>query len=196
MPNPPNINRAALAADYQYAYAQGLLDSYYRRRWPFPDARAKWLAPDRLPDLSLQQALTLYHAAGRRQTQAFTANPIADIRDTIDFLLYDTITLEVRFNECAAPDGAYKLAGAGPEFLSWLLCLTNPTLFAVWNPTAERALKRLGLYPPTMAQGHWGLRYLDLLDAMQRIRQQFALADYPEVDQFCYFISRKWRPQN
>ena len=196
MPRLVNIDLAAMAAAYQSAYAQGELDSYYHSHWRFPDARARWLSPDRLPDLSPQQAMTLYHAAGCRQTQAFTANPIAEIRDTLDFLLYDTITLEARFNECAAPDGAYKLAGAGPEFLSWLLCLTNPTLFALWNYTAERALKRLGRYPPTMAKGHWGLRYLDLLDAMQRLRQQFALADYPEVDQFCYFITRKWRPQN
>lgn len=195
MPPAPNINLAALSAAYQSAFEQGELDTYYFRHWRFPDVRAKWLSPDRLPDLSPQQALTLYHAAGCRRTQAFTANPIAEIRDTLDFLLYDTITLEARFNECAAPDGAYKLAGTGPEFLSWLLCLTNPTLFAVWNPSAERALKRLGCYPPAMAKGHWGLRYLDLLDAMQRIRRQFALADYPEVDQFCYFISRKWRPQ-
>ena len=189
-----NIDSAALAAEYQSAYEHGELDRYYFRRWRSPSAWAGWLSETRLPDLAPAQALTLYRAAGGRSSKIFAANPIAEVRDAIDFLLYDTITLEARFNECVAEEGAYKLAGAGPEFVSWLLCLRNPTLLAIWNPAAERALKRLGRYPPTMARGHWGLRYLDLLEAMQQIRRQYALADYPEVDHFCYFISRQWRP--
>ena len=189
-----NIDIADLAAEYQSAYEHGELDRYYFRRWRSPDAWAGWLSETRLPDLAPAQALTLYRAAGGRSSKVFAANPIAEVRDTIDFLLYDTITLEARFNECVAEDGAYKLAGAGQEFVSWLLCLRNPTLLAIWNPAAERALKRLGRYPPTMARGHWGLRYLDLLAALEQIRRQYALADYPEVDQFCYFISRQWRP--
>ena len=189
-----NIDIADLAAEYQSAYEHGELDSYYFRRWRFPDVWAGWLSETRLPDLAPTQALTLYRAAGGRRSKIFAANPIAEVRDAIDFLLYDTITLEARFNECVAEDGAYKLAGAGPEFVSWLLCLRNPTLLAIWNRSAERALKPLGRYPPTMARGHWGLRYLDLLAALEQIRRQYGLADYPEVDQFCYFISRQWRP--
>ena len=189
-----NFDPAALAAAYQAAYEQGRLDSYYFRRWRFPDAWAGWLSETRLPELTPARALTLYHAAGGRQNGIFAANPIAEVRDTLDFLLYDTITLEARFNECVAEDGAYKLAGAGREFISWSLCLRNPQLLALWNSSAERALKRLGRYPPTMAQGHWGLRYLDLLAALEQVRREYALADYPEVDQFCYFISRHWRP--
>ena len=43
--------------------------------------------------------------------------------------------------------GAYKLSGAGREFISWLLCLRNPALLCVWNANAERMLRRAGAYP-------------------------------------------------
>ena len=68
----------------------------------------------------------LYRASGGREASAFTSVPIEELRDSLDFLLYDTIKLEGRFDECVNPDGAYKLQGAGKEFVSWLLCLRNP----------------------------------------------------------------------
>ena len=55
--------------------------------------------------------MALYLASGGGKAREFIANGVSDIGETIDFLLYDTITLEARFNECVAEDGAYKLAG-------------------------------------------------------------------------------------
>ena len=182
-----------LAAAYGAALDQGELTRYRQRRWAEAGAWAGWLSPEELPALTAPQALTLYRASGGNRSKVFAANPIAEIRDTLDFLLYDTITLEARFNECVSEGGAYKLDGAGKEFVSYLLCLGQSRLLAVWNPAAERSLRCLGRYPGTLSKGHWGLRYLDLLDALQRVRTQYGLADYREVDQFCYFLSRHAR---
>jgi hypothetical protein len=113
----------------------------------------------------MEQALTLYRASESNRLAEFEGNSIEEIRDSLDFLLYDTIKLEGRFGECATNGGAYKLApdrdrglaGAGKEFVSYLMCLRYPTLFAIWNRPAEGALKLLGMYPATLRDGDLGL---------------------------------------
>ena len=89
----------------------------------------QWLQQEELLTLTTDQAMELYRASGGRDAAQFKTNAIEDIRDGLDFLLYDNIKLEGRFDECAAPDGAYRLAGAGRELPSYLLCLSNPSLF-------------------------------------------------------------------
>ena len=193
-----SVDRGRLLADYHRAAAEVEMARYQARRWQPAAEFTTWLAESQLPSLTGEQALALYRASGGGRNKDFATNLVAEIRDSVDFLLYDTITLEARFNECVAEGGAYKLAGAGKEFASYLLCLRQPNLLAVWNPAAERALRRLGLHPGTLSKGHWGLRYLDVLDSVQQVRVQFGLADYPEVDRFCYFVGRPdyWRRLN
>ena len=110
--------------------------------------------------------------------------------------MYDTIKLEGRFDECVIPGGAYKLAGAGKEFVSWLLCLRNPALFGVWNGNAERMLRRTGTYPETMKRGPAGIRYLDLLEALSRLRFQLGLPDFIALDETAYLSARPRRRQS
>ena len=187
---PGHPGQLALAKAYQEAVQQGRLESYRRRRWQKSREHASWLAPSALPDLTLGQALALYRASGGSRPQEFRANSIEDIRDSLDFLLYDTIKLEGRFDECVSPEGAYRLAGAGKEMVSYLLCLRDPTLFGVWNASAERALRALGLYKETLRRGHWGLRYLDLLEALESLRLRFGLDDFQSVDQFAGWVAK------
>ena len=187
----PSLNRFDLAQAYRETAQTGVLAAYWKRRWRRSTELAGWLSEDHLPSLAEQEALTLYRASGSGKAKEFIDNGLADIVETIDFLLYDTITLEARFNECVAEGGAYKLTGAGKEFASYLLCLKQPTLLAVWNPASERGLRRLDRYPRSMSAGHWGLRYLDLLDSANRLRPEFGLADFREVDEFFYFITRR-----
>ena len=184
-------DRFQLAQAYRETAQTGALASFWKRRWSQAAVMAEWLDQNQLPSLTEKQALALYRASGGSKPKEFSGNPLAEIFDTLDFLLYDTITLEARFNECVAEDGAYKLAGAGKAFASYILCLRQPGLLGVWNPSAERALRRLGRYPKGLNKGHLGLRYMDLLDAVQRLRPEFGLADFREVDEFCYFVSRR-----
>ncbi len=114
-----------------------------------------------------------------------------DMRDGIDFLLYDNIKLEGRFDECAAPEGAYRMAGAGKEFPSYLLCLGNPGLFAVWNANAERLLKRAGLLSDSMNRGPMGIRYLDLLEALNQLRARSGRRDFREIDELAYQAAQR-----
>ena len=157
---------------YLAAVGRGQLDRFNQRRWREAEIFIPWLEPEPLTQLTDSQALRLYRASGGRQIGEFKTNIEEDVRDSLDFLLYDTITLEARFAECASTQGAFKLAGAGKEFVSYILCLKNPGLFAVWNPASERAMRRLGLFTPTMARGHLGLGYFEVLDALSRVRQR------------------------
>ena len=179
-----------LAALYHKAVEAGADASYRRRRWGRAADFASWLEEDVLAALEPEQALRLYRASGGRDGGGFSSNPIAEVRDSLDFLLYDTIKLEGRFDECVMDGGAYKLAGAGREFISWLLCLRNPYLFGVWNSNAERMLRRMGAYPESMKRGPVGIRYLDLLEGLAWVRAQAGLPDYIEVDVVAYLSTR------
>jgi hypothetical protein len=187
---PGNSRQLALLEPYQQAVKAGQLESYRKRRWRRSEEFASWLTEAALPSLAMQQAMALYRSSSGTRSGEFKTNPIEEVRDSLDFLLYDTIKLEGRFDECVSDDGAYKLSGAGKEFMSYLLCLREPALLASWNTHAERALRWWGLYPETLKKGPVGVRYLDFLDALQRLRQQLGLADFRSVDEFAYWIAR------
>ena len=178
---------------YEEAQREGRLATYRKRRWQRGSEFVCWLEQEELLSLSIEQATALYRACGGNRTGEFKSNPIEEIRDSLDFLLYDTIKLEGRFDECAAEGGGFKLAGAGKEFVSFILCLRDPSLFAVWSSHAERALRVLGTYPDSLRRGLIGMRYMDLLDALYRVRGQLGLPDFRVVDEFCYFVARSPR---
>ena len=175
-----SVSIGELGELYRQAIAFGVDASYRKRRWGRAEEFAAWLEQDALASLPPERSLHLYRASGGRQADSFASTPIDELRDSLDFLLYDTIKLEGRFDECVSPDGGYKLAGAGKEFVSWLLCLRNPSLLGVWNNNAERMLKRLGSFPESMNRGPLGIRYLDLMEALARIQAQLGLRDFIE----------------
>ena len=189
-PTSQGTSWAELSETFREAVCAGDLDAFRRRRWQFHENPGAWLDQDNLAVLTQSQADSLYRAAGGRQITKFRVNSIEDIRDSVDFLLYDTIKLENRFEECALDTGGFGLVGAGREWPSYLLTLREPALFAPWSPHTERCLRRLGLLPPGLKQGHPGLCYIDLLDAMQIVRVRLGLSDFRAVDEFCYLNGR------
>ena len=179
---------------YREAADRGSLLEYRRRRWSrFAECR-DWLTQEALAGLSWDQALTLFRSSGARGIKVFQTNQLEEVRDALDFLLYDTIMLEGRFAECADSGGSYHLPGLGKEFVSYLLCLRDPSLFGIWQPYVLRALQLMGKRPSNLGKGHLGLAYLDLLDALQGVRQETGLTDFREVDEYCYAITRRYKP--
>ena len=129
-----------LSDTYHTAVNEGRLEAYRKWRWQRSGEFAQWLTETVLPSLSEKQAADLYRGSASNQAKEFKTNTIEEVRETLDFLLYDEIKLEGRFQECAAEDGGFKLAGAGKQFVSYLMCLRDPGLFAVWTTHAERLL--------------------------------------------------------
>ena len=185
---------ASLREGFLAAQQSGGLPPSALRRWKDFDRLAALLSEDALASLTEDEAGALYRACGGARGREFRNNPVEEIRDSLDFLLYDTIKLEGRFHECVADEGAYKLHGAGKEFASFVLCLRDPRLFGVWNTGAERALRRLGPHPGTLNRGQWGVRYIDLLDALQRLAARFGLSDLAEADRFAAWTAQQKEP--
>ena len=181
--------------EYRLARDDARLARRRELRWSRSDEFSDWLKQDNLAILSMDQALTLHRAAGGGRAGEFKTNPIEDIRDTLDFLLYDTVKLEGRFEECAAGGGGFKLEGAGKEFVSYVLCLQQPGLLAVWNSYAERTLRRLGTLSRGMKTGPMGIRYLDMLEGLAQARSRLGLPDFRALDELCFAVAaRKTKP--
>lgn len=171
----------------------GHLGAYRKKRWGRAGDFVGWLEQSSLESLESRQSTALYRASGGRESAQFNSNSLADIRDALDFLLYDTLKLEGRFDECAGTDGAYKLLGAGKEFASYLLCLSNPALFGVWNANAERLLRRAGALPKTVNEGPMGIRYLDILEGLAALRRELGFEDFREIDELAFLTARRTR---
>ena len=187
-------NPLGLWETYRETANRGYLAQYRRQRWSrFAECRI-WLGQEALAGLSWDQGLTLFRSSGASGIKEFRSNQLEEVRDALDFLLYDTITLEIRFAECAARGGSYYLPGWGKEFVSYLLCLRDPSLFGIWQTYVPRALRLMGKCPPNLGKGHLGLGYLDLLDALQRVRQETGLADFRGVDEYCFAVTRRYKP--
>ena len=184
----PGINWQALGRAFGIAEAEPKLANYRRRKWARSLEFAGWIEETVLPSLTMEQAQSLYAASGGTHRQNFDSNPIDEIRDSLDFLLYDTVKLESRFQECADDAGAFKLAGARKDFVSYLLCLSEPRLFAVWNANAERALRKLGIEVRALRRGPMGIGYIDLLEGSELVRQRLGMADFRSVDEFFYTV--------
>ena len=170
-----------------------LLLNYRRKKWLRSGELCQWLKQEELLTLTKDQAIELYRASGGRDISQFKTNTIEDIRDGLDFLLYDNIKLEGRFDECAASEGAYRMAGTGKEFPSYLLCLSNPGIFGVWNANAETLLKQTGLLPSTIKRGPIGIRYLDVLGSLNQVRSRTGRQDFREIDELAYQAARRNR---
>jgi hypothetical protein len=185
-----DIDWVAAAHTFQRAQAQPPLQKYRERRWGQRDKFAEWILESVLPSLSMEQALALYAASGGARRKEFVGNHIGEVRESLDFLLYDAVSLEGRFQECAAQDGAYKLLGAGKEFVSYLLCVKDPMTFATWNSTMERAMRKMKIPTKTLNKAPLGVAYVDLLNGAFLLRRQLGLRDFRSLDVFSYSITR------
>ena len=190
---PSAVDWVALSEAFAQAQAQPKQEAYRLRKWGRSVEFATWLDEGALPSLTMKQTLSLHSASGGARRREFNTNTIEEVRESLDFLLYDTVKLEGRFQECAADGGAYKLAGAGKEFISYLLCIMNPALFAVWNSNAERALRKLQVPTDLLHKGPLGVAYMDLLEASSLVRQRLGLAGFRALDEFSYSITRPVR---
>ena len=185
-----NLKRSDLWQTFLTASNDSLLSGFRKKRWGEFERWRSWLDQDALPDLSLEQSLVLFRASGSRGIKSFKDNALDEVRDSLDFLLYDPVSLEGRFAECVNHDGAYHCVGFDKEFITYLLCLREPALFAIWQPYVIRALKIFGNCPVNFGKGHMGLAYLDLLDALTEVRRATGLPDFISVDEYCYVITR------
>ena len=177
-------------------------------RWDRIGQFQGWIQQSELAHLTLEQAQVLYSSSGGRKGKEFRANSLEEVRDSIDFLLYDPLSLDGRFSECVDPEGAYTLKGCGKSFVSYLLCVRYPQLFGHWSSYSDRSLSMLGMTRPKarkMAQGQ-GTTYVQYLDLLWSVRKGAGMADFPELDRFLWWLAKegktgklyqhRWEPES
>ena len=81
------LSTADLRRLYGQALESGALDGYRRRRWSRVAEFSGWLEQGALAGIEPDQALRLYRASGGRDVSSFSAIPIEELRDSLDFLL-------------------------------------------------------------------------------------------------------------
>ena len=188
----PSIAKAAEAFRAQVLHMSAM------DRWDRIGQFQGWLQQSALPHMTLEQAQTLYSASGARKGKEFKANSLEEVRDSIDFLLYDPLSLDGRFSECVDPEGAYTLKGCGKSFVSYLLCLRYPQLFGHWSSYSDRSLSMLGMARPKarkMAQGQ-GTTYVQYLDLLWSVRKAAGMPDFPELDKFMWWLAKEGKARN
>ncbi len=169
-----------------------------KERWDRIEQFQGWLQQSALPHLTLEQAQALYSASGGRKGKEFRANSLEEIRDSIDFLLYDPLSLDGRFSECVDAEGAYTLKGCGKSFVSYLLCIRYPQLFGHWSAYSDRALSILGMGRPKarkMAQGQ-GTTYVQYLDLLWSVRKAAGMPDFPALARFLWWLAKEGKAGN
>ncbi len=188
----PSIARAAEAFRAQVLHMSAM------DRWNRIGQFQGWLQQSSLQHLTLEQAQVLYSASGGRKGKEFKSNSPEEVRDSIDFLLYDPLSLDGRFSECVDPEGAYTLKGCGKSFVSYLLCVRYPQLFGHWSSYSDKSLSMLGTARPKarkMAQGQ-GTTYVQYLDVLWSVRKAAGMADFPELDRFLWWLSREGKARS
>ena len=182
----PFRGRAPSIAIEAEAYRVQLPSLPAMERWDRIGQYQGWLQQSALACLTMEQAHMLYSASGGRKAKEFRINSPEEVRDSIDFLLYDPLSLDGRFSECVDPEGAYTLRGCGKSFVSYLLCVRYPQLFGHWSSYTDRSLSMLGMARPRarkMAQGQ-GTTYVQYLDLLWSVRRAAGMTDFPELDRF------------
>ena len=163
------------------------------RRWKRATEFHGWLQQDVVLELTIGQARELYRAGGGRKIGEFNTNSLKEIRDAIDFLLNDPLSLEGRFSECVNQGSAYALNGCGKEFASYLLSIKEPHLLGVWSTYSEKALALLGFTIPRKRNVSPGTKYVQYIDLLWGMRRATALEDFQELDRFLYWLVRTQR---
>ncbi len=167
-------------------------------RWDKASQFQVWLQQDALPNLTQEQANSLYSASGARKGKEFKTNSLEETCESLEFLLYDPLSLDGRFSECADPEGAYALKGCSKSFVSYLLCLRYPQLFGHWSSYSDRSLSMLGITRPKArksAEGQ-GTTYVQYLDLLWSVRRGTGMADFQELDRFLWWLAKKDKAGN
>lgn len=169
---------------------------WINKRWEDHGRWKEWIAPEKIDNLSDEELKTKFFeyynkGAGRHPFDARWRNKItedmAKFRETLKFLLDETIPLEHRLNEVLNSDGTYHINGMGKALVTSLLMDLNLDKYSTWNGKTEISLKVLGLMPN--GNGSFGEKYELIMDILTHIRDLSPNISFLEIDHFEHIIS-------
>ena len=158
----------------------------------------EWIDPSRLNTLSddeLKNKFLEYfnEGAGRHPFNAVYRDRIVrDInkfRETMKFLLDESIPVNKRLNEILNKSGSHHIEGIGKGLATSILMDLNPQKYATWNNKTNMGLEALGLTPEFARGDDWGIRYEKVMESIRHIRILKPELSFLEIDHFLHIVS-------
>ncbi|MDV2495789.1 MAG: endonuclease NucS [bacterium] len=149
----------------------------------------------KLSDEELKQRfLEYFHAgAGRHPfNHIYRDRIIRDpkkFRDTLTFLLDETISLKERINEVLNKNGKHHIEGLGRGLTTSLLMDLNPQQYVTWNNKTDKGLETLGCQPSFERGDDWGTKYEKILEAIREIQSLNPQSNFLEIDHFLHIVA-------
>jgi hypothetical protein len=170
-------------------------DSYITRRRDWFDKPMERIRPllekKHLRVLTLEEAARIYNemAVGgpRLYPKTYIENGLEKIRASLDYLLYGTDELPLRFTNFASnPDSEYRLNGVGRAFASTALFLIDFQSYGIWNSAVNGGLLVLEMLPKKRKL--LGDQYVDIVKTLKQLQLMCKFEDLSVTDEFVELI--------
>ncbi|MEE8442370.1 MAG: hypothetical protein V3S37_01360 [Dehalococcoidia bacterium] len=163
-----------------------------RRKWGKAETASELTKEESLAALTMEQADELYRSlpVTQRKRGEFLSNPLQEIRECIEFLLYGEVTYEIRVWEFLDEMGGYRLNGGDEPLAAALLCTRDPLLYGLVNTTVSRALRKMGIAPQFYpGESHAG-RIQKVQETLWQVLGAANFKDFTVTDDFLEAVAK------
>ena len=173
-------------------------EDWRRERYANHQKWREWIDPIKFAQLSLQEvkdAFLKYYNTGMKRynlrpahRESITKN-MNKLRNTIRFLLNESIPVRERVNGSLVPGGKHYIFGLGQQTVTSILMDLNPRRYATWNATTINGLDHLGRFPKLPWGSDKGAKYEFILKSIKQISNLKPELNNVEIDHFLYIVS-------
>jgi|SRR5690348_3939681 len=114
---------------------------------------------------------------------------VSRFRQTLKFLLDETVPVEQRLNDVLDKNGKHHIEGLGRGLATSILMDLNPLVYATWNNKTEMGLTSLGRMPDFSKNEMLGSCYLKVLREISEIRNLRSELTFLDIDYFLHVVS-------
>jgi hypothetical protein len=158
----------------------------------------EWIDPAKIGTLSNEELKNRFleyfnEGAGRHPFNAIyrdrIVRDITKFKETINFLVNESIPAKKRLNEVLNAGGRYHIEGIGKGLTTSILMDLNLQKHATWNNKTNMGLEALGLIPQFTRGDDWGTRYEKVMEVITHIKSLKPELSFLEVDHFLHIVS-------
>ena len=184
---------------------QGKIKEYKPDREEAHKKWVEWLNTESLEKISddeLKNKFIEYYDRGAGRHTFIPINrdriirDIKKFRETLKFLLNESIDIKQRINEVLENDGKYKIEGVGKALVTSFLFDFNPDKYCIWNNRVEIGLEKIGWKP--QLRGKMGEKYSQILETLEKLKfvAPEPYNNFNDIDTFLHIIVAEEEGEN